>query len=786
MEKTNSDSLKIKELKTLINKYDKQYYEEGVSEISDAEYDRLYDEYLKMEEKYPELASMGDAPTRRVGAGPASGTTSGLPKFTHKSPLLSINRKAKEMSELRDFFEKCGGDGTEFIIEPKLDGITCNINYENGKFVNAATRGNGYIGDLITENFKMTDTKYPDSICGDLEIRGEAIIPYDYFVKHLKEEYSNPRNAVAGIMRQIDAKEVKNKGVQVMFYDIGSTTIPMDDRDPVNIRKIKDMGFQSVPAYVATCWESLKEIVETGLNGLIQQIDGFNILVDKDKVYPQAVCDGLVIKVASLQKRKEIGFSEKGPKWAFAYKFKPLQAKTRIDHVEWQVGKTGRLVPVAVFDEISLGGTKITRATLNNYSYMQTLPVLSETRHGWTAKDYDNWGEHVRVVIQFDEPIKTLHCIKQGDVLRDSHPEKSQSELSEIIVEQLGEDGFWIKHELYNCEWYPFEKDRYFLVNQDKGLKMDDCIVVERSNDVIPRVIAIDRHQHFVYQEDIKITRKVSERQASFDAPTKCPICGHSVAERTPLHYCTNPLCKAQLKGRIEHFVSRDAMNIVGFGSGIIGILYEQGLLTDIPSIFTLKDHRDEIEALPKFAKKKVGKLLQSIEAAKKPALWQFIYSLSIDGVGHKAAKDLAQHYGTLEKFLKATAEEMQELDDFGSITVQTLTDSLSDKDFLRMVEQLLAVGVDPQPVVQSGHKLQGMTFVITGTLEKPRSYYQDIIEKNGGKVTSSVSKKTTAVLIGNDAGSKETKARELVQKGVEIALLDTEDKIKDYLFLSV
>ena len=268
---TNDES-RIKELKVLIAKYDKQYYE----------YDRLYDEYLEFENKYPELRDLSDAPTKRVGAGKEAGTSTSLPKFTHKSPLLSIDRKAKDMESLKDFFEKCGGEGKTFIVEPKLDGITCNVNYEGGRFVNAATRGNGYIGDLITEQFKNTDTTYPKSIANnaDLEIRGEAIIPFDYFSRNLSADYSNPRNAVAGIMRQIDAEEVKGKGVQVMFYDLGQYSLSnFTNSDYDNITEIKNLGFQSVPVMKAASWTELRDIVNSHMNNMIQSIDGFNVTV---------------------------------------------------------------------------------------------------------------------------------------------------------------------------------------------------------------------------------------------------------------------------------------------------------------------------------------------------------------------------------------------------------------------------------------------------------------------------------------------------------------------------
>ena len=218
---------RVQEIKNLIAKYDRQYYELGQSDISDAEYDRLYEEYLQYEEKYPELKNMEDAPTRRIGAGKDAGSTTLFPKYTHKSPLLSINQKSRELEDLKDFYEFVGGDGTEVIIEPKLDGITCNINYENGFFVNAATRGNGYTGDLITENFQNTDTLYPKTLSDNasLEVRGEAIIPYDIFKESLQKDYSNPRNGVAGIMRSQDSQDVKGKEFKSCSMTLGSMII---------------------------------------------------------------------------------------------------------------------------------------------------------------------------------------------------------------------------------------------------------------------------------------------------------------------------------------------------------------------------------------------------------------------------------------------------------------------------------------------------------------------------------------------------------------------------------
>lgn len=513
---------------------------------------------------------------------------------------------------------------------------------------------------------------------------------------------------------------------------------------------------------------------------MIQQIDGFNVLVDPDGVYPQAVCDGLVIKASSLKQRAEIGMSQKGPKWAFAYKFKSLQAETKIDHVEWQVGKSGRVTPVAVFDEISLGGTKITRATLNNYDYMHSLPVLTETRSVIRQESMNCWRE--LCTIEYGKPIDSIDLLKCGDFIVDL----TSKEENRFRIEKIDDSGFWVKDGHMCVNWFEFEEDRYAIVcplEQEK-LQMDDLIVVERSNDVIPRIIAIKKHQKNVYTDDMDTTIRISKRKDSFKEPRECPICGHPLLKRNAQHFCTNPTCPAQLKGRIEHFASRDAMNITGLGEGIIDILSELGFLSDLPSIYSLKNHEDELIHLPRFGKTKVKKLLASIEASKTPELWQFIYGLSIDGIGHHASKDLANHFQTLNGVFTASMEELSKIESMGPVNAATFYNFMNDNANIDLLVRLRQAGVHPKEKETTSNEFQGMSFVITGTLEQPRKFYQDIIESKGGKVSGSVSKKTSVVLIGEDAGSKEEKARKLVAEGAEILILDNEGKIKEYLEL--
>ena len=657
---------KIKEIIEKINYYSDLYYNHGVSEISDAEFDRLYDEFLDFAEKYPEIKEWEDSPIKKVGAD----ATSNFEKFSHKSPLLSIDQKSRELEDLKKWYDKL--TGKQVIVEPKLDGITININYEKGKFVNAATRGNGYIGDLITKQFKNTKTKYPEAIsmCKELELRGEAIIPYDYFIENnLNESYSNPRNAVAGIMHSKDPDDVKGKGVEVMFYDIGQIDANMlSDLDSTNVEEIiRNAGFTCAPYFICNSWEELKKCVETKFYGHIQEIDGFNIL--KYDGYPQAMCDGLVIKSNHLHEREELGFSQKGPKWAFAFKFKALSAKTTLLDVSWDVSKSGRITPVAVFKEVSLGGTKINRATLNNFGYMSNLPKFNENK----------------------------------------------IDLSET----------------------------------DKLHKSDE-ILVERSNDVIPRIVAIVKHN----------TTEVCK------APKVCPVCGGEVEFRNDLLYCVNPNCSAKISSKIEHFASRNAMNIVGLGEKIVDILLENDLISNITDIYDLTSKKVVLVNLEGFGKKSVDKLLSSIENSKNPELSNFIFALAIPNVGEKMSKDLANYYKSIDNLINNFSyNQILSLESFGEVYAESTTSWLSKIENIKTIKDLLSKGVKPKEVEQKeqvSNTLNGKTFVITGTLSKPRKYFEDLIVSNGGKVGSGVSKNTDYVLAGENAGSKLEKAEKL------------------------
>lgn len=657
----------VKHLIEQINYYDRKYYEEGISEISDNEYDRLYEEFLSYAEQYPEIENWPDNPKKKVGAG-KDANKSNFVKYTHKSPLLSIDQKSRELDDLKKWFDKLGNK--EVIVEPKLDGITCNINYEGGKFVNAATRGNGRVGDLITEQFKNTETTYPQTLDGinELEFRGEAIIPYDYFISSgMSNDYSNPRNGVAGIMHSKDPEDIVGKGIKVMFYDIGIVDDIIGDRDSDNLELIYKQGFTRTPYVICKTWEELKKCVTSRMNGYVVEKDGFNVL---DVIgYPQAVCDGLVIKSNVIAEREELGFSQKGPKWAFALKFKPLQAQTVLRDVKWQVGKSGRVTPVAVFDEIVLGGTHVTQATLNNIDYMSTLPMY---RNG-----------------EFD-------------------------------------------------------------LKNPKALCYGDTILVERSNDVIPRIVAIC---------------DTDSTHARCVVPTHCPECGEPLVQEGPLTYCRGENCPSQVTSKITHFAGRNTMDIVGLGSTIVETLFDVGVLKSIPDVYRLKDKKDTLLSMERFGERSVNKLLESIETSKNRELSRFIFALSIPHVGKKMAEDLASYYKTIDNLIdNYSYDDIIKLDSFGEVYTKTTVEWFNKKSNIDLIKELISLGVNPMPVENKvvSDRLSGKTIVITGTLSHPRDYFVSLIEENGGKVGSGVSKKTDYVLAGENAGSKLTKAESL------------------------
>lgn len=772
-----------KELKKKIQEYDYAYYVLNKPVISDAEYDRLYKEYENLEKMFPELRTP-DSPTQRVGAEPLSK----LEKFNHKTPLLSINQKGKTIEALTKFYQDCGGDGVEVLIQPKADGLTGNLNYapawsdefkqfmgniptdnlEDGAYlINAATRGNGYVGELITENvrtIKSVPLRIPFN--GHLEVRGEIIISYTSFINNFSDEYSNPRNLAAGTIRQLDPKLVAERKPDIVFFDIGQCDKQFT-KDTERLEFLKEQGFKVMPTKVVN---NLKDLIDTciSFDGKIKVKDGFNVL-DMEG-YPDMVCDGLVIKVNDLALREELGMTAKGPKWAFAYKFKPLSAKTILREVVYQVGRTGKITPVGVFDEVNLGGTKVTRATLNNIDYIKNIgptppdveEIVVDGFSGTVSFDLNNKHHTVKKIVKYTSTDKKhiMFMVVTTDNERFMFPERA--ELSMVFIKQL---------KFPNIEFKEVEVEP-----SNFYLKIGDSITIERSNDVIPRVIGIN------YLERDK------QHVKDIEFLTVCPTCHSKLEEVYPQHFCPNIDCPDRLKGSLLHFVQRDAMNIEGLGSSIIDLFVEKGYLKSIKDIYLLKRYKDEILQLEGFGEKKVEKLFNAIEESKNREFWRVLYGLGIREVGKSMAKALAKHFKSMENLIAATDEELRQVEDVGDATIKEIKSFFSNPQNLEIIDFLEAQGLKMHyDTVMQSSCLSGLTFVITGTLYKdgnkiPRDVVQKIIEDNGGKVSGSVSKKTSVVIIGEDAGSKETKARDLVRKGVPIILLEGYEEFEKFL----
>lgn len=772
------------ELKKKIREYDHAYYVLKHPLISDAEYDRIAKEYENLEKLYPELKTP-DSPTQRVGAEPLSK----LEKINHKTPLLSIDQKAKTIEALTKFYQDCGGDGVELLIQPKADGLTGNVNYapttseefqqvfanivipegENGSFlINGATRGNGYTGELITENIrtiKSVPLKIPFD--GHLEIRGEIIISYESFLKNFSDEYSNPRNLAAGTIRQLDSRLVAERKPDIVFFDIGQCDKEFV-KDTERLDFLKAQGFKVMPTKVVNNLQDLIDTCTSYFDGKIKIRDGFNVL-DIDG-YPDMVCDGLVIKVNDLALREDLGMTAKGPKWAFAYKFKSLNAKTILRTINYQVGRTGKLTPVGNFDEVNLGGTRVTKSTLNNEDYLKTIgptpPEVDEIKmdgyNGTMTFEMDNQTHAIQRIVRYVSVDKkhTMFMVVTTANQRIMFPERA--ELNTAFMKKL---------KFPNIEFKEIEVEPSHFY-----LKIGDSITIERSNDVIPRVIGIN------YLERNK------EQVQDIEFPSICPTCGSELEVVYPQHFCPNIDCPDRLKGSIQHFASRDAMDIVGLGTSIVDTFVEKGYLKSLKDIFTLGKYREDILELEGFGEKKVDKLLEAIEECKTREFWRVLYALGIREVGKSMAKTLAKHFKSMEKLIEATDEELRQVEDVGDATIQEIYSFFSNPKNLEIIDFLEAQGLNMEDnTVTASDCFAGLTFVITGTLYKDgnkigRSDVQKIIEDNGGKVSGSVSKKTSVVVIGEDAGSKETKARDLVQKGTPIILLEGYEAFEKFL----
>lgn len=633
---------RMRQLIDEINIHNYNYYILDEPTISDAEYDKLLDELMALEKKHDFI--FPDSPSQRVGAE----VTSSFEKEKHKVPLYSLN-KCQSKEELKAWYDDVlqKYPNTTFSFEYKFDGLTIAITYENGLFSKAMTRGSGVLGEIVTNQVK-TISSVPLSILykGTVIVQGEAIMPKSELKKYNEradEPLKNERNAAAGAIRNLNPQVTKERNLDMYFY-----AVPY-----IEGRKICSQ---------MEAFAFLKEnrFKVSSFNTEVKTFDEISALidnVDKEKDNLDFLIDGVVLKINDFKTSHELGYTMRFPKFAMAYKFAPQELTSKVLDVKFQVGRTGKITPLAIIEPIFLAGATIQRATLNNYS----------------------------------------------DIKR-------------------------------------------------KHIKIGSYVYVRRSNEVIPEIMGLAHD---------------TDESCEVVLPTTCPCCGTELEQGDIETFCPNTWgCPDQIKKRIVHFCSKDAMNIEGISDKTIGAFYDE---FNVRYPFELYDlNKDSLKSLQKFKDKKSTNVYENIQSSKSPTLDKFIYALGIKNIGKKTARDLAKHFNTFEKFMSASLEELDSIPDIAEITAQGIVDYFADNNNLKIINELFARGIKPQ---ESESKKEGVfsncTFVLTGTLEKyTRDEATHLIESLGGNVSSSVSRNTTYVLLGVDPGSKLQKAQAL---GVQI-----------------
>jgi len=642
-----------RELREAIRHHDYLYHAEGKPEISDADYDSLFRRLQAIENSYPELSSE-DSPTLRVGAPPRRD----LPTVPHTVPMLSLD-STHDPDELRRFDERIrkgleGGD-VEYLLEPKLDGVSIELVYEGGVLSRAVTRGNGAEGEGVTENvrtiasvpLRLRDSRRP--IPQFLAVRGEVLMTLRAFeglnqslLEEGSEPYANPRNAAAGAIRQLDSSITASRPLDCLAYDILAVEGVAFTSDIEGIRALTEWGFR-IPERV--------ELVRT-----VGEILAYHARYGRDRDELDYEIDGIVVKVNELEARADLGSTSRHPRWAFAFKFEPRKEVTRIDRIVVQVGRTGVLTPVALLRPVDVGGVTVSRATLHNREELE-------------RKD-----------------------IREGDLVR-----------------------------------------------------------VQRAGDVIPQVIE-------VLPEVDRI------RSKPFAMPERCPNCGAAVEIRGPFTVCPDRFgCSAQLKGRIVHFGSRNALDIEGLGAETAALLVDRGLVHELADLFDLVP--TQLESLPGFALRSSEKLVSGIQARRTTELRRFLFGLGIPEVGVAVARDLALHFRDMATLRLADAAALQAVPGIGPRMAEQILEFFSDERNDRAIGAVLdrLESLTVPESVAGGGPLAGRTFVFTGGLESmTRSRAKRLVEEAGGRVTSAVSGETDWLVAGEGSGSKRKKAEEL------------------------
>ena len=651
---------RIEKLRRQLTYHSKRYYVDDDPEISDFEYDRMYAELLALEAEHPELYDPA-SPTQRVGGAP-------LDKFasvTHGVPLNSLS-DVFSFEELRDFLDRVAATlpAPLYSVEPKIDGLSVALTYEKGVFVKGATRGDGLVGEDVTQNLK-TIFSIPLTLTEPLSltVRGEVYMPRATF-RRINEKreaeglalMANPRNAAAGSLRQLDPKVAAERKLDIFVFNFQEGELYADRHAPLShtetLDRLAELGF---------CVLSHRTVASTA-EDIIAHIEKMGSLRD---TLPFDI-DGAVIKIDSLADRVTLGEGTKTPKWAVAYKYPPEQKPTKLEDIVIAVGRTGVLTPTAVLSPVRLAGTTVSRATLHNEDFIL-----------------------------------------------------------------------------------------------DKDIRIGDVVTVQKAGDIIPEVVT--SHPEL---------RAGGER--IFRMPTVCPSCGEPVmrdSDEGAAVRCTNSACPAQLSRGIEHFASKNAMDIEGLGPQVVELLLANDLIHDAADLYALR--AEDVAGLERMGEKSAANLIDAIERSKSAGLERLIFALGIRSIGQVAAAALAARYRTLEACFAATKEELVAIEDFGEITADYVLNYFSHPQNVTLCRRLLDAGVlGESTAAPTGDKLAGLTFVLTGTLpDMSRDEASALIKAAGGKVTGSVSKKTSYVVAGEEAGSKLTKAQQL-----GIPVIDQED----------
>ena len=642
------------QLRQQIEEHNRRYYEEAAPTISDREYDELYREFANLEKQHPELATP-DSPTQKVGGAPLTAFS----QVTHRAPMLSLDNTYSE-EEVADFYTRLQRllpkESIPVVIEPKVDGVAVSLLYENGELKYAATRGDGTVGDDITQNVR-TIRSVPAKLKGEaprlLEIRGEVYMEKRGFaqlnaarVEAGLPPFANPRNSAAGSLKQLDALITAQRPLGIILYGTGVLEGAELSRHSELFPLLTTLGLPTAERWWTA--ESVDEIL-----GAIRELDR----IRRDFVYET---DGAVVKVDSFKQRAVLGFTAKSPRWAIAYKYAAERVETRLHDILIQDGRTGVLTPVAALEPVTVSGSTVARATLHN-------------------------------------------------------------------AEEI----------------------------QRKDIRLGDIVVIEKAGEVIPAVVTV--------RSDL---RDGSERE--FRIPTVCPECGSTVQkdERQVAIRCVNAQCPAQVRRRIEHFASRGAMDIEGFGEAMVTQLVSNGLVHDVADIYSLD--AEKLAQLERVGEKSIRNLLDAIEASKARPLWRLIFALGVLHVGVTSSRALASHFRSIERLMNSSIEELQQIPDVGEVVGASLHAFFQEPANRDVIARLAAAGVrmvdDSPPPSADGaaSPFRASTWVITGTLSQPREEIAETIIARGGKVSGSVSKKTSYVLAGDEAGSKLAKAKKL------------------------